>query len=164
MNLDESNALIFPSNFLPRVKFTGCIMICQSTGKRIRKRERDVMDDSLLRLQSMFQVGLESSSWALGTGASLFFSDEPTNCAACGQDMTVSPLRRCSCCLLFWHDSCSKTTGSHASGFLVTEEVRSLSQRDLSPADLPFTFLSVSQLQVLLSHLTVFCFLKGIRH
>lgn len=154
VNLDESNALIFPSNFLPRVKFTGCIMICQSTGKRIRKRERDVMGDSLLRLQTMFQVGLESSSWALGTGGNLFFSDEPTSCAACGQDMTVSPLRRCSCCLLYWHDSCSKTAGSHVSGFLVTEEVRSLSQRDLYPADLPFTLLSFSQSQVFLNHPT----------
>ena len=71
-----------------------------------------------------------------------------------GQDMTVSPLRRCSCCLLYWHDSCSKTAGSHVSGFLVTEEVRSLSQRDLYPADLPFTLLSFSQSQVFLNHPT----------
>lgn len=141
VSLDESSAVIFPSNFRAKTQFAGSFVVIPNTGVRVRKKGRDIVSSSMLRLQTMFQTGLDASAWMLPDT----LSDEVVACAACGNDMSVSPLRRCACCLMYWHDSCNSKVGDRAAGFLVAEEVPGLTQRDLVVADLPFTFLPKPQ-------------------
>ena len=146
--LDECGGAIFPSNFVPKQHFAGSILICPATGARVRKRRRDTMQESVCRLQAMFQCGLEGGSCALA--ADVFLSEDPMACAACGRDMSLLPLKRCSCCLMYWHDSCGKKAGQQTASFIATEDVTTLHRCGLCVADLPFTFLSLPELVVVM--------------
>ena len=144
VSLDEDRGLIYPSHFLPRLKFFGSIMISHATGSRIRKKGRETMQRTVLCLQSMFQAGLDSGAFYCETD---LLSDQFMVCAACGDgSTTTSPVKRCSCCLLSWHHACSRTVGSNSASFIVTEDAATLYRFDLRVGDLPVIFLPMPEL------------------
>lgn len=150
VTLDDTNCVMYPSNFRPPVDFAGSIMVAPCVGARVRKKGREQMSGLFLRLQKMICAAIDSAG-ELDTHDELDFDTHDDvggrlQCAACGQGGDVAKLRQCAHCLLQWHEPCSAQVRAHTSSYMVTHDVKSLAHVGLSAGHLPFVFLPGAQL------------------
>ena len=145
LTLDDNNGIIYPSHFRPKLTFHGAFMFIAQVGSRVRKKTRDIIADPVLRLQAMISTSIDSSSDNCGLNID-FTAGAVLSCIACGQqDDDTSKLQRCAFCLHRWHKACSSQACKCVPSFILTDNVRTLHQHDLSAGSLPFLLLSEPQ-------------------
>ena len=142
VQLDEANAVIYPSHFRPKMNFANCIFVLHDTGVRVRKQHREVMPDTAVRLRDMIAAALEADEEAFLADASY----GQLCCAACEQSATHGPLRRCCFCLLEWHAGCTEQLAQTAPEYLDSSGLVALANGEMQIDDLPFFVLSWPEL------------------
>ena len=141
IGLDDEQRVIYPSHFtVMKRSFASSVFILSDVGARVRKQDRELVKDSVLRIRSMFETAIDS----LGVSSSSFES----TCVACSQpEVEGHTLRRCANCLLHWHDTCSVQSRRSLPNFLAsTTTTTALSDLALTPDTMPFIlWLGVSE-------------------
>lgn len=162
ITLDSDNRVIYPSHFtVPKLEFSSLVFLLSDIGARVRKQNRELVQDKVLRLQTMFESAIDALC-----SPSLALVGSDCVCAGCNQNIEGLELQRCSFCLLHWHSSCAMQGNRRLNNFLATHSVVPLCDLDLTPETMPFIFWygaqreSASQSSMTSGHLFFGCLLN----
>ena len=115
VQLDDRGGLVCPVYFMQSTcSFTGAEIVMPSCGvsvRKVKKSDRPLMPQHIVRLQRMFIAATHSHVTADERALS-FQGELPCNntpCAACGEAAGTM----CVCCLMAWHADCADATAAH---------------------------------------------------
>ena len=145
VSLDESQCVVYPSHFVPKQNYKGCFMVLPNAGARVRKQEREAVPGPALRLHKMFCVALNTDhgDFLLDGGDDYAAC---ASCVACGHGADAAPLKQCASCLLWWRATCAQHGSTCVDGFASANNVPTLHDLDMEIGELPFLFLSDTQI------------------
>ena len=142
ISLDDDNCVMYPSHFTnQKVKFTNSIMVLSQSRVRVRKQSRESMPPEIRRLYGMFNAALDVSTELDLDDSSVDIGETRKQCIGCRSSESGGVLRRCALCLQCWHTDCADQCAPHTHGFIQSNEVATLADKDINVSELPFLFL-----------------------
>ena len=147
VSLDDTDSIIYPSHFVEKTSLDKFYMIWPSIGARVRKRNRETVSTSVLRMQEIYNTSSDG-----GQGFDLSLS--PLKCVACslqhdgsGSDQAIQQtgILKCAFCLQNFHQDCGLQLARFLPTFEQTTPIQSFRDLDMDVGDIPLVLVFASQ-------------------